>query len=67
MCFQGWVGTMRYFRGGLSAYQNYLTEVAKKVPGMKRYSDAWYARKWLVSQMASTYAAGVIVLARGKR
>ena len=39
-------GDFRYFPGDVEAYLRYLQEVVKKAPGIKRYSDDWYARKW---------------------
>jgi hypothetical protein len=44
----GMDGNYTYFRGGLQTYQNYLTEVVKKVLGTEMYSDDWYSRKWFV-------------------
>ena len=41
-------GDFMYFQGEVDSYLGYLQEVVKKAPGMRKYSDDWYARKWFV-------------------
>jgi hypothetical protein len=61
-------GDFRYFQGEIEAYLRYLQEVVKKAPGMKKYSDDWYARKRFVCwKMASKTAVRITVIAEGRR